>query len=115
MVLYGTRGENGRPGRPFRDDPRNKLRGVVAVPENSVVGRVDLEKLEPEMVLNLFGLSPGILIRALEGLVFVLAESDEKLVCFGLLDGWLKSAALTDWDNLLDGLAGRSMILREDS
>lgn len=87
MVLYGTPGEKESPGRPFRDDPRNKLRGVVAVLEKSSTGRVDCEKLEPEMVLNLFGLSPGIRMRAPDGReVLVLADSEEKLVFFGVVD-----------------------------
>lgn len=89
---------------------------MVAVPEKSVVGRVvDREKVEPEMVLNLFGLSPGILTRALDGLeALVLVESEEKLVFFGVVVDCM-SEAFTEYESLLDGLAGRSMILRDDS
>jgi len=101
------------PGREV--DPRNRLRGVVAVPEKSAVGRVDFEKVAPEMVLNLLGLSPGILTRAVDGFeALALVESDEKLVFFGVVDDCM-SEALTEYESLLDGLAGRSMILRDDS
>jgi hypothetical protein len=117
IVLYGTLGEKvERPGRALRVDPRKRLRGVVAVPEKSVAGRVvDVEKVEVEMVLNLLGLSPGILIRVVDGFeALVLVESEEKFVLFGVLDDCM-SEALTEYESLLDGLAGRSMILREDS
>lgn len=89
---------------------------MVAVAEKSVVGRVaDREKVDPETVLNLLGLSPGILTSALGGFeALVLAESDEKLVFFGVVVDW-RSEALTEYESLLDGLAGRSMILRDDS
>lgn len=100
----------------MRVEPRKRLRGVVAVPEKSAVGRVvDAEKFEPEMVLNLLGLSPGILTKALDDFAaLVLLESEEKFVCFGALDDCM-SEALTEYESLLDGLAGRSMILRDDS
>lgn len=90
---------------------------MVVVAEKSVAGRVvDREKFDPEMVLNLLGLSPGILTRALDGFAaLVLAESDEKLVFFGAAVVDWRSEALTEYDSLLDGLAGRSMILRDDN
>lgn len=116
-MLYGTLGEKEKSGRPFADEARNRLRGVVAVPEmpeKSAVGRVGLEKVDPEMVLNLLGLSPGItLIEAPAGLMpFTLDEAtEEKFVFLGVP----KSLALTDCDSLLDGPCGRPIILRDDN
>jgi len=87
MVLYGTLGEKvERPGRALRVDPRKRLRGVVAVPEKSVVGRpVEREKVEPETVLYLFGLSPGILTRAVDGFDALALVEREKLVFLGVV------------------------------
>jgi hypothetical protein len=80
----------------LRVEPRNRLRGVVALPEKSVTGRlVDREKVEPETVLYLFGLSPGIRTRAVDGFDALALVGREKLVFFGVVVDCI-SEALTE-------------------
>jgi hypothetical protein len=115
-VVRGTLGENEKSGRPLRDEARNKLRdGVEEMPEKSAVERVGLDKLDPEMVLNLLGLSPGILMEPPLILVELLIDAVDEAKFVFLPVSWLRSLALKDCESLLDGPWGRPMILREES
>jgi hypothetical protein len=90
--------------------------GVEEIPEKSAVGRrVGLDKLDPEMVLNLFGLSPGILIELPGAFVELVADMVDKAKFVFLAVSWLRSLALKDCESLLDGPWGRPMIFREES
>lgn len=113
-MVFGTFGEKEKSGRPLAEEARNRFRGIVAVPEKvvdrSVFGRVDREN---EIVLYLLGLSPGILDGAPFGFEALMLDEaiEEKFVFLGVL----RSLALIDCDNLLDGPCGRPMILRDDN